>query len=74
MKVVLAKAASDLLAAGLEPQAAAEKVVVILRERTGGAGGLIVVDPRGRLGAAFSTPHMAYAFCTSDSPEPTVRI
>ncbi|HSC78232.1 MAG TPA: isoaspartyl peptidase/L-asparaginase, partial [Candidatus Acidoferrales bacterium] len=73
MRVVMAKAASDFLAAGLDPQAAAEKAVAVLAERTQGHGGLIVVDRAGRAGAAFSTPHMAYAVRTSDS-EPIVRL
>ena len=74
MKVVLAKAVSDLLADGLEPQAAAEKALALLAERTGGQGGLIVVDPAGRLGSAFTTSHMAYGYRTSDSPQPVVRL
>ncbi len=73
MKVVMAKAASDFLAAGLDPQAAAEKAVAVLAARTQGHGGLIVVDRGGRTGAAFSTPNMAYAVRTSDS-EPFVRL
>ena len=73
MRVVMAKAASDFLAAGLAPQAAAEKAVAVLGERTQGHGGLIVVDRSGRSGAAFSTPNMAYALRTTDS-EPVVRL
>ncbi len=73
MKVVMAKVASDLVAAGLAPQAAAEKAVAVLGERTQGHGGLIVLDRSGRIGAAFSTPNMAYAFRTSDS-QPVARV
>lgn len=74
MRVVLAKAASDLLAAGLDPQAAAEKALAMLGERTGGQGGLILVDSAGRVGATFTTSHMAHAWRTSESSEPTVRV
>jgi len=73
MKVVMAKAASDLLAGGLGAQAAAEKAVALLAARTDGKGGLILLDPAGGVGAAFSTPHMAYAFRTSDS-QPVIRL
>ena len=73
MKVVLAKAASDFLAAGLDPQTASEKAVALLGERTQGHGGLIVLDRSGRVGAAFSTPNMPYAFRTSDS-QPVARV
>jgi len=74
MKLVLAKAVSDLLAAGAEPQAAAESALALLGERTQGTGGLIVLDKSGRVGAAFTTPNMVHAFRTSDSSEPVVRL
>jgi beta-aspartyl-peptidase (threonine type) len=61
MKVVMAKAAADFIAAGLNAQAAAEAAVKVLSRRTTGAGGLIIVDRTGRLGASFSTPHMTWA-------------
>lgn len=62
MKVVLAKTASDYVAAGQCPQDAADAAVALLARRTGGRGGLIVLDRQGRSGIAFNTPHMAYAF------------
>jgi len=74
MKVVLAKTVSDLVGAGAEPQAAAEKALATLGERTEGMGGLIVIDKSGRVGAAFTTPNMACAFRTSDSSEAVVRL
>jgi beta-aspartyl-peptidase (threonine type) len=74
MKVVLAKAATDLLAMGLSAQDAADKAVALLHERTEGKGGLIVVDGSGRVGFAFTTSHMAYAYRTSESPEQVVRV
>lgn len=74
MKVVLAKAASDLIAAGLDPQAAAEKAVARLAERAQSKGGLIVLDRNARVGHAFSTPNMAFAYRTSDLPDAVVRV
>jgi len=74
MKVVLAKTVSDLLGAGVVPQAAAEKALATLGERTQGTGGLIVLDKSGHVGAAFTTPNMVHAFRTSDSSEPVVRL
>ncbi|MGH9788925.1 MAG: isoaspartyl peptidase/L-asparaginase family protein [Candidatus Acidiferrales bacterium] len=73
MKVVMAKAAADLLAGGLAAQAAAEKAVAVLAERTEGKGGLILLDRNGSVGAAFSTPNMAHAFRSSDS-QPVIRL
>jgi beta-aspartyl-peptidase (threonine type) len=68
MKVIMAKAAADLVAAGHDAQAAADAAVQILSRRTTGLGGLIVVDRAGRYGAAFSTPHMSWAGKTSVGP------
>jgi len=51
---------------GMGPQEAAEGVLALLAERTGGCGGLIVLDPRGRYGIAHTTPHMAWAVVTAD--------
>jgi len=72
MKVVMAKTASDLLGTGLDPHAVAEKALALLAERTAGTGGLIIVGRQGRVGAAFTTPRMAYAFRTSNS-KPTIH-
>ena len=62
MKVVLAKTANDLIASGASPQDAADRCIGVLTERTSGPGGLIALDGRGRIGVAFSTPNMAYAY------------
>jgi beta-aspartyl-peptidase (threonine type) len=67
MKVVLAKMANDFVAAGKSPQNAAGDAIAVLTKRTGGRGGLIIVDREGRVGFAFSTPHMAYAYRTATS-------
>jgi len=74
MKVVLAKSVSDFLAAGLAPQEAAEKALAVLHERTTGTGGIIIVDPAGHIGAAFTTPNMAYASRAGEMREPVVRV
>jgi beta-aspartyl-peptidase (threonine type) len=74
MKVLLAKAASDLVAAGLTPQLAADRAVALLGDRTQGKGGLIVVDAAGRMGFAFSTSHMALAYLHSELSEPVVHV
>ena len=64
MKIVMAKKAADLVESGHDAQAAAELALKILEERTEGGGGLIVVDRAGRVGAAFSTPTMAWGVVT----------
>jgi len=60
MKIVMAKKAADLVESGQDAQTAAEHAIKILEERTEGGGGLIVVDRTARIGAAFSTPTMAW--------------
>jgi beta-aspartyl-peptidase (threonine type) len=65
MKIVMAKAANDFVAAGKDAQAAAGDAISLLTKRTGGRGGLIILDHQGRPGFAFSTPAMAYAYRTT---------
>src|SRR5688572_3896288 len=65
MKIVMAKTASDYVASGHDAQSAADAAVKLLSRRTTGAGGLIVVDRAGRVGASFSTSHMTWATKTT---------
>ena len=74
MKIVMSKFANDLVSQGHSPQQAAEAAVAVLRSRTAGRGGLIVLDRRGRVGAAFSTNNLVHAYCTSEHPEVTIAI
>ena len=69
MKVLLAKTATDLIGAGLPPMEAARRAIDVLARRVGGLGGCILLDPRGRVGFAFNTPRMAYAYRTEDGGE-----
>jgi beta-aspartyl-peptidase (threonine type) len=70
MKVVLAKAATDLLRqpvnSGENPSEiadrAAREAVKLLAQRGRGTGGLILLDRNGNPGYAFNTAHMAYGF------------
>jgi beta-aspartyl-peptidase (threonine type) len=64
MKIVMAKVAADLVESGHDAQSAADAAVRRLMDRTNGAGGLIVVDRMTRVGAAFSTPMMAWGSIT----------
>jgi beta-aspartyl-peptidase (threonine type) len=62
MKIVISKAACDLLAQGMTAQEAADAAIARLAERTPGRGGIIVVDHRGGIGVAHNAPHIAYAY------------
>ncbi|MCS7284045.1 MAG: isoaspartyl peptidase/L-asparaginase [Anaerolineae bacterium] len=61
MRIVATKSACDLVGQGVHPQEAARRVLALLEARTGGYGGLILLDREGRVGIAHTTPHMAWA-------------
>ncbi|MGH9580848.1 MAG: isoaspartyl peptidase/L-asparaginase [Terriglobales bacterium] len=61
MKLVLGKWAVDRVGDGVEPQRAAEMAISLLESRTGGHGGIILLDAKGRIGIAHNTPRMAWA-------------
>jgi beta-aspartyl-peptidase (threonine type) len=61
MRVCAARDVSALCQQGVHPQQAVEQTLQRLHRRVGGHGGIIAVDKRGRLGAAFSTPDFAVA-------------
>jgi len=63
LRVLLTKSAVDRLAAGEEPASAARGALDAL-DRVRGKGGLILVDPRGRLALEFNTPRMARAWAS----------
>ena len=60
MKLVLGKWAVDRIGEGMDPQEAAAAAIQRLATRLGATGGLIVLSPDGRSGAAYSTPRMAW--------------
>jgi len=61
IRVVLAKAACDAMAAGLSAERAAQAAVEQLR-RVDGAGGVIVISPTGDIGLHCNTERMARAW------------
>lgn len=63
VRVALARRAVELLERGLPPQSAAEVAVRTLdRSVAGGSGGCIILTPHGRVGLAWNTRRMAYAY------------
>lgn len=64
MKVLLAKTAVDLLAAGLAPRDAARRAVELLARQTGGQAGLILVDRHGAVGFAHNAEEMPVCVLT----------
>jgi beta-aspartyl-peptidase (threonine type) len=61
IRVVMCKGACDRLRVGQHPDEAARAAVKELVERTGGEGGIILVDTQGRVGHFTSTPRMPWA-------------
>ncbi len=64
MRIVISKTACDYLGRGMTAQEAAEAAIDLLSERTGGRGGLIVLDRHGGIGIAHCTPCLAHAYVT----------
>ena len=62
MKVVICKQVCDFVAQGVSAQVACEAALHILATRVEGKGGLIAVDKQGRVGVAFNTTAMPYAY------------
>jgi len=70
IRTVLGKSAVDLLKTGVDRQSAAEQAVALLAEKTGGTGGLILIDRQGKIGYARNTTHMPVCWITN-SGQPT---
>jgi beta-aspartyl-peptidase (threonine type) len=68
MKVLISKRVCDFVADGLSIQKACEAAIDVLHERVNGQGGLISVDIRGRIGIAYNTMAMPYAYARGDEP------
>lgn len=69
IRTVLARHTTDLLRAGADPSVVAAAAIDYLERRTGGRGGLIVVDPFGRIGHARNAEHMTFAWMRVDRSE-----
>lgn len=72
IRVVLAKAAVDLLMGDRHPEDAARGAVQLLERRGAGEGGIIVVDRMGRVGHATNAPSMLCAFMDETTEAPTL--
>jgi beta-aspartyl-peptidase (threonine type) len=70
IRTVLAKTALDILRDLDDPELACHVALDVVREDGRGDGGLILLDWRGRLGWAHSTPFMPVGWCLPTAPEP----
>jgi len=66
IRSTLTRTVVELLRDGKDPARAAQMGVELLRQRTGGEGGLILLDALGRVGYAYNAPAMSLAFRSGD--------
>lgn len=66
IRSTLTRTVVELLRDGKDPARAAQMGVDLLRQRTGGEGGLILLDALGRVGYAYNAPAMSLAFRSGD--------
>ena len=67
LRTTLTRTAIELLRDGRGPTQAAQVAVELLRKRTGGEAGVVLIDPLGRVGYAYNTPAMSVAFLSGDT-------
>ena len=72
MRVVLARRTVDILKMAADPMHACQVAVDVLVEEGRGAGGLICIDWKGRLGWAHSTPLMPVGFMSPGHDAPAL--
>ena len=72
IRVVLARRTVDILKVAADPMHACQVAVDVLVEEGRGAGGLICIDWKGRLGWAHSTPLMPVGFMSPDHDAPAL--
>ena len=66
IRATMVRAALELIGRGLDPGWVARYALVELDRRVGATAGLILVDPRGRIGIAHTTRSMPAAWRTDD--------
>lgn len=72
IRAVLAKSALEILRELDDPEIAAQVAMDVLREDGRGDGGVILLDWRGRVGYAHTTPFMPVAWMTPATPSPVL--
>jgi beta-aspartyl-peptidase (threonine type) len=70
MRTCLAKVAADEMRRGTDAETAARLAIELLSHRVSATGGIILVDARGRIGLARSTPSMAWGAVWQGAPAP----
>jgi beta-aspartyl-peptidase (threonine type) len=66
LRIVMGRIAVHYVEEGLSVQEASAKAMRLLRDRTSGEAGLIMIDKDGYIGMGFDTPHMPVAVARID--------
>jgi len=66
IRLVLVRAALELVAQGLDPERAARQALGDLEQRVAARAGIILLDPMGRIGIAHTTEAMVAAYRTDE--------
>jgi beta-aspartyl-peptidase (threonine type) len=75
IRIVMAKSVIEMMhSSGDDPERAAKDAIAVLKKRTGGQGGVIVLGASGGVGIAFNTPRMARAYITSSIKGPIAAV
>lgn len=72
LRIGLTRAVIDGLRDGRDPQSVAAEQLTRLQQHTGASGGVIVVDPLGRIGFAHNTPFMSGGSMDASKAEPAI--
>ncbi|MHA1577645.1 MAG: isoaspartyl peptidase/L-asparaginase family protein [Candidatus Thorarchaeota archaeon] len=69
LRIVMGRMAVYYVEEGLSLVEACKKIMRVLREKTSGEAGLIMIDKFGNIGIEFDTPHMPVAIARSESTD-----
>ncbi len=73
-KVLLARLALHYLEGESDPHTACWAAIEVLAQRVNGLGGMILLTPDGTPGWHYNTPHMAYAYRTTETEQTIVGL
>lgn len=74
VRLLIAKRATDFVAGGQSAREAVQSAIAVLNERATGTGGLILVDHKGKVGFAWNSSNMSYAYMMDGLDEPVAGI
>ena len=69
LRIVMGRMAIYYVEEGLSVKDACQKIMRVLRDKTSGEAGLIMVDKFGNIGIEFDTPHMPVAVARSENDD-----